>query len=101
MKGSTFYRIASVFLVLFALGHTVGFTQAPGSRQASSTSSRRCWRGSARARPTMTTAWAFVLAFAAVTVVSAMYLFVIPIAFSLAITICLTAAAWQTRPAVP
>ena len=40
------------------------------------------------------TAWAFALCFAAVTVVSGRYLFIIPIAFSIAITLCLTAAAW-------
>src|SRR5262245_44286383 len=39
-------------------------------------------------------AWGFALCFAAVTVVSWRYLFVIPIVFSSAITICLTAAAW-------
>ena len=40
------------------------------------------------------TAWAFALAFAAITVVSWRYLFIIPIAFSITITVCLTAAAW-------
>jgi hypothetical protein len=40
------------------------------------------------------TRWAFALCFAAITVVSATYLFIIPIAFSFAITVCLTAAAW-------
>ena len=40
------------------------------------------------------TTWAFALAFAAITVVSWRYLFIIPIAFSIAITVCLTAAAW-------
>jgi hypothetical protein len=40
------------------------------------------------------TAWAFALCFAAVTVVSWTYLFVLPVVFSLAITVCLTAAAW-------
>ena len=40
------------------------------------------------------TAWAFALCFAAVTVVSWTHLFFIPVAFSLAITVCLTAAAW-------
>ena len=40
------------------------------------------------------TAWAFALAFAAITVVSLRYLFIIPIALSLAITVCLSAAAW-------
>lgn len=39
------------------------------------------------------TAWAFTLSFAAITVVSWTYLFVIPVVFSLAITGCLTAAA--------
>ena len=40
------------------------------------------------------TAWAFALSFAAITVVSWRYLFIIPIAFSALITLCLTAAAW-------
>ena len=40
------------------------------------------------------TAWAFALSFAAIAVLSWMYLFIIPVALSIAITICLTAAAW-------
>ena len=40
------------------------------------------------------TGWAFAACFAAVTVVSSRYLFVIPIALSAAITLCLVAAAW-------
>src|SRR5437016_12713260 len=40
------------------------------------------------------TAWAFALCFAAITVVSWRYLFIIPIVFSIVITLCLTAAAW-------
>jgi len=40
------------------------------------------------------TAWAFAFCFATITVVSLIYLFVIPIAFSIVITSCLTAAAW-------
>jgi hypothetical protein len=39
------------------------------------------------------TAWAFAFCFAAITVVSARYLFTVPIAFSAFITLCLTAAA--------
>ena len=39
------------------------------------------------------TAWAFALCFAAITVVSWRYLFIIPIAFSSVITLCLAAAA--------
>lgn len=40
------------------------------------------------------TLWAFALCFAAITVVSWRYLFVLPIAFSIVIAFCLTAAAW-------
>jgi hypothetical protein len=48
------------------------------------------------------TAWAFALAFAAITIVSWRFLFIIPVVFSLAITICLTAAAWlSARQAAP
>ncbi len=39
--------------------------------------------------------WAFALCFAAITVVSVMYLFILPIAFSAVITLLLTAAAWR------
>ena len=39
-------------------------------------------------------AWGFVLCFAAVTVLSYKYLFIIPVVFSFLITMCLTAAAW-------
>jgi hypothetical protein len=38
--------------------------------------------------------WSFALCFATLTVVSWRYLFILPIAFSIAITLCLTAAAW-------
>ena len=38
--------------------------------------------------------WSFALCFAAITVVSWRHLFVIPIAFSMVITLCLAAAAW-------
>ena len=39
-------------------------------------------------------AWAFALCFAAITVVSWRYLFVLPIVFSIVITACLALAAW-------
>jgi len=46
-----------------------------------------------------TTVWSFALAFAAITVVSLMYLFILPIVFALVITLVLTAAAWlSARP---
>jgi hypothetical protein len=38
--------------------------------------------------------WAFALCFAAITVVSWMYLFLLPFLFALVITLCLTSAAW-------
>lgn len=42
------------------------------------------------------TAWAFALCFAAITVVIWRYLFVIPMVFSIVITLCLTVAAWRS-----
>jgi hypothetical protein len=45
------------------------------------------------------TAWAFALCFAAVTVLSCRYLFILPIVFSILITACLTAAAWVSANA--
>jgi hypothetical protein len=42
------------------------------------------------------TAWALAACFAAITVVSWRYLFILPIAFSGVITVCLIAAAWLT-----
>jgi len=47
------------------------------------------------------TAWAFALCFAAITVVSWKYLFAIPLAFSLLITLCLIAAASLSAKQVP
>lgn len=45
------------------------------------------------------TAWAFAACFAAITVVSWRYLFILPIVFSVVITVCLIAAAWlSARP---
>jgi hypothetical protein len=40
------------------------------------------------------TVWTLALCFAAITVVSWRYLFLLPIVFSIVITVCLTAAAW-------
>jgi hypothetical protein len=40
------------------------------------------------------TVWALVLCFAAITVVSLRYLFILPIVFLIVITVCLTVAAW-------
>lgn len=38
--------------------------------------------------------WSFAVCFAAITVVSWSYLFIIPIVLSILVTVCLTAAAW-------
>ncbi len=46
------------------------------------------------------TAWAFALCFAAITVVSWKYLFILPIAFSIVITLCLAAGAWLSAKQV-
>jgi len=45
------------------------------------------------------TAWALTICFAALTVLSWVYFFIIPIAFSGAITLCLAIAAWRSRGA--
>ena len=46
-------------------------------------------------------AWAFALCFAAITVVSWKYLFLLPILFSIVITLCLSAAAWLSTGHAP
>src|SRR5271163_2026097 len=45
-------------------------------------------------------AWAFALCFAAITVVSWRYLFILPIVFSGVVTVCLAAAAWLSAKQV-
>ena len=133
MKASTFYRIAAVLLLLFAVGHTLGFRRSDPTWgiDALLTSLRSihfdvqgfnrtywdlfvaagfsvgvlylfaailAWQLGGLPVATLAvmrgTAWAFALSFGAITVVSWRYLFIIPIAFSIAITVCLTAAAW-------
>ena len=133
MKASLLYRIAAVLLLLFAAGHTLGFSQADpkwgvDALLASMRSihfdvlgfNRSYWDFFVAAGYSVgvfylfaavlawqlgglpaavfasmrATAWAFALCFAAITVVSWTFLFIIPIAFSSVITLCLTAAAW-------
>jgi hypothetical protein len=135
MRASTLYRIAAILLLLFALGHTLGFSHSePVWGIDALLSSMRsihfdvqgfnrtywdffvgagfsvgvfylfaavlAWQLGGLPVATLAlmrgTTWAFALSFAAITVVSWRYLFVIPIAFSLAITACLTAAAWMS-----
>src|SRR5260221_5969401 len=133
MKASMLYRIAAVLLLLFAVGHTLGFRQSDpswgvdallGSMRAIHFDVQGfnrtywdlfvaagfsvgvlylfaailAWQLGGLPAATLAlmrgTGWAFALSFAAITVVSWRYLFIIPIAFSIVITLCLTAAAW-------
>jgi len=133
MKASMFYRIAAVLLLLFAVGHTLGFRQSDpkwgvdallGSMRSIHFEVQGfnrtywdlfvaagfsvgvfylfaailAWQLGSLPAATLAlmrgTAWAFALCFAAITVVSWRHLFIIPIAFSIVITLCLTAAAW-------
>jgi hypothetical protein len=139
MKASIFFRIAAVLLLLFAVGHTLGFRQSdPTWGVDSLLASMRsihfdmqgfdrtywdlftaagfsvgifflfaailAWQLGGLPAATLAlmrgTAWAFALCFAAITVVSWRYLFVIPIVFSAVITVFLIAAAWlSAKPA--
>ena len=136
MKVSLFYRIAAVLLLLFAVGHTLGFRQSDPTwgvdRFLASLRSVHfdvqgfsrtywdlflaagfsvgvfylftavlAWQLGGLPAATLAlmrgTAWAFALCFAAITVVSWRYLFILPIVFSIVITVCLTAAAWLSK----
>jgi hypothetical protein len=133
VKAPIIYRIASVLLLLFAVGHTLGFRQSDPTWGVDSLLdsmrslhfdvqgfSRTYWDLFVAAglsvgmfylfaailawqlgglpegtlRLMRGTAWAFAVCFAAITVVSWRYLFILPIVFSVVITVCLTAAAW-------
>jgi hypothetical protein len=133
MKAPILYRIASVLLLLFATGHTLGFQQSDpawgidvllGSMRSIHFEVQGfnrtywdiflaagflvglfylfaavlAWQLGGLPAETLSrmrvTAWAFALCFAAVTVLSCRYLFILPIVFSILITACLTAAAW-------
>lgn len=133
MKASLFYRIAGVLLLLFAVGHTLGFRQSdPAWGVDAVLASMRslhfdvlgfsrtlwdffvaaglavgvfylfaavlAWQLGSLPADTLAamriTVWTLALSFAAITVVSWTYLFLIPIVFSSLITVCLTAAAW-------
>ena len=139
MSASTFYRIAAVLLLFFAVGHTLGFLQSdPKWGVDALLASMRslhfevqgfnrtywdlfmaagfcvgvlylfaavlAWQLARLPAATLAlmrgTAWAFALCFAAITVVSWKYLFMLPIAFSIVITLCLSAAAWLSAKRV-
>ena len=138
MRARILYRAAAVLLLLFAIGHTLGFrdsdpTWGIGPVLAAMQSAHFTIQGFTRTywdffvgigftvsvlvlfaavlawqlgglpdetlallRPT---AWCFAGCFAVVTVLSATYLFWIPITMSALVTVCLSAAAWSSsRP---
>src|ERR1700757_2115834 len=133
MRASMFYRIAAVLLLLFAVGHTVGFRQSDPSWEVDALlgsmrsirfdvqgfnrtywdlfvaagfsvgvfylfAATLAWQLGGLPAATLGlmrgTAWAFALCFAAIAAVSWRYLFIVPIAFSIVITVCLAVAAW-------
>ena len=133
MKASIFYRIAAGLLLLFAIGHTLGFRQSDPTwgvdallssmhsihfnvQGASRTywdlfvaagftvgvlylfAAILAWQLGGLPAETLARmrgiAWAFALSFAAITVVSWIYLFIMPVVFSMVITMCLISAAW-------
>ena len=133
MKASVFYRMAAGLILLFDIGHTLGFRQSDPTWGVDTLLSsmrsihfevqgfsRTYWdlfvgaglfvsvfllfaavlawqlgglsaETLARMRPT---AWALALCFVAVTILSWKYFFLVPIVFSLLITVCLVVAAW-------
>src|SRR5882724_9246160 len=139
MKASMFYRIAAVLLLLFTVGHTLGFRQSDpkwgvdallGSMRSIHFDVQGfnrsywdlfvaagfsvgvfylfaailAWQLGGLPAATLAlmrvTVWAFALSFAAITIVSCRYLFIMPIAFSIVITLCLTAGAWRAAKQV-
>jgi hypothetical protein len=139
MQASMFYRVASFLLLLFAVGHTLGFRESDpkwgvdallGSMRSIHFDVQGfnrtywdlfvaagfsvgvfylfaailAWQLGGLPAATLAlmrgTAWAFTLCFAVITVVSWRYLFILPIAFSIVITLCLAAAAWLSTKQV-
>ena len=139
MKASTFYRIAAILLLLFAIGHTLGFRESDpkwgvdallGSMKSLHFDMQGfnrtywdlfeaagftvgvlyffaailAWQLGGVPAATLAlmrgTAWAFAICFGAITIVSWRYLFVLPIAFSATMTLCLIVAAWLSMKPV-
>ena len=133
MKASLLYRISSILLVLFAIGHTLGFRQIDPNWGVDSLvqsmksihfnasgadrtywdffvgfglfvtvlmlfASIIAWQFGSLASETLAamrvSAWGFVVCFAAVAYLSWRYFFVVPVVISIAIFLCLAAAAW-------
>ncbi|HLJ47214.1 MAG TPA: hypothetical protein VKU01_14455 [Bryobacteraceae bacterium] len=135
MKASLLYRISSILLVLFAIGHTFGFLQIDPTwgvdslvQSMKSThfnvngaertywdffvgfglfvtalmllASVIAWQFGSLPPATLSamrlSAWAFVVCFAVVAYLSWRYFFIVPLVFSIAILVCLSAAAWRS-----
>jgi len=133
LKAPVLYRITSVLLVLFAIGHTLGFRKTDPKWGVDSLivsmqsihfdaqgfgrnywdfytgfglfvsvfllfSAVLAWQLGSLPEETLArmrgTAWAFAFCFVAVTILSWMYFFIVPIVFSILIAVCLVAAAW-------
>jgi hypothetical protein len=133
MNASLFYRIAAGLLLLFAIGHTLGFRQSDPSWGVDTLlgamrsihfdmqgfsrtywdlfvaagfsvgvfyffAAVLAWQLGGLPAETLalmrSTVWSFAVCFAIITVVSWRYLFILPIVFSILITLCLIAAAW-------
>jgi hypothetical protein len=140
MRASAFFRIAAVLLVLFAVGHTLGFRQSDSAWGVDTLlasmrsihfdvqgftrtywdlfvaaglsvgvfylfAATLAWQLGSLPAETLAlmrgTAWALALCFAAITVISWRYLFILPIVFSIVITVCLIAAAWLSAKQLP
>ena len=139
MSARTWFRIASVLIVLFALGHTLGFRNLDPAWHVEGVVSQMqsvhfqaqgfsrsyydffagfglfvsaflvfaavvAWQlGSLRPehdRHWRVSAWTLALLFCSTTALSWRYFFVLPIAFSGVISVCLLAGAWMfSRPA--
>jgi hypothetical protein len=138
LKASVLYRIASVLLLLFALGHTLGFRQIdPRWGVDSLIGSMRsihfdvqgfgrtywdfyvgfglfvsvfllfaavlAWQLGGLPAATLSlmrgTTWALAICFVAVTILSWRYFFIVPIVFSIVISLFLIAGAWLSSKA--
>ena len=133
LKASVIYRISSILLVLFALGHTLGFRKVKPQWGVDSLVSAMksthfdvnglsrsywdfyvgfglfvsafilfaaviAWQFGGLSQdslaPLRGSRWAFAICFVVVTYLCWRYIFIVPVIFSLTITLCLTAAAW-------
>ena len=140
MKASLLYRLAAVLLLVFAVGHTLGFRQSDPTWGVETLlglmrsvhfdvqgfnrtywdlflaagysvgvfylfAAVLAWQLGGLPAETLSalrmTVWAFALCFAAISLLSFRYLFVIPLVFSLLVTICLAAGGWLSTRVRP